>query len=473
MVRAVAALIERVAGTKLADLLWHLPGGIIDRRYAPKVAEARPGTVATMTLTVDEHRPPRNPRQPYKVLCSDDSGSLMLVFFHAHGDYLRRTLPVGEVRVVSGTVERFGHEIQITHPDHVGTVDEIGRLRAVEPIYPLTAGLSLKVLGKAVLGALEVAPDLDEWSDPAFLTANAWPSWRQALRAAHAPESEADLEPTTPARTRLAYDELLANQLALSLVRLNMRRLPGRAIRGDGSLRQRTLDALPFLLTGSQESALAEIIADMADGARMLRLLQGDVGSGKTVVALLAMLAAVESGAQAALMAPTEILARQHLATIEPLAAAAGLKVGLLTGRDKGRNRQAIVDGLASGEIPIAVGTHALFQEGVEFRDLALAVIDETAPLRRSPAPDPGRQGGRHGRRGDDGDADSQDPHADRLWRHGCLAPARKAGRAPAHRYPRPAAIAPDRRGRGRPAVPRCGRQGLLGVSVGRGIGRA
>ncbi len=373
----IAKLIERVAGTKVVDLLWHLPAAIIDRRYAPKVADARPGTVATMTLTVDEHRVPHNPRQPYKVLCSDDSGSLVLVFFHAHADYLRRSLPPGEVRVVSGTVERFGNEIQITHPDHMGTVDEIERLQAVEPVYPLTAGLSLKVLGKAVLGALEGTTDLDEWADPAFLATNGWSSWRQSLLTAHAPESEADLEPTTPARRRLAYDELLANQLALALVRLNMRRLPGRSIKGDGRLRGQTLDALPFNLTASQETALAEIIVDMADGARMLRLVQGDVGSGKTVVALLAMLAAVESGAQAALMAPTEILARQHLATIEPLAAAAGLKVALLTGRERGRNRQGIIDGLASGDVRIAVGTHALFQEDVAFRDLALAVIDE------------------------------------------------------------------------------------------------
>ena len=373
----LAKLIERMAGAKVIDLLWHLPSGLIDRRYAPKVAEARPGTVATMTLTVDEHRPPHNPRQPYKVVCSDDSGSLMLVFFHAHADYLRRTFPPGEVRVVSGTVEHFGREIQITHPDHVGTVDEIGRLQAVEPVYPLTAGLSLKVLGKAVLGALEDAPDLEEWIDPAFLAANGWSSWRESLATAHAPENEAELEPATPARRRLAHDELLANQLALALVRLNMRRLPGRSIEGDGRLRRRTLDALPFRLTASQETALVEIAADMADGARMLRLLQGDVGSGKTVVALLAMLGAVESGAQAALMAPTEILARQHLATIEPLAAAAGTEVNLLTGRERGRNRQAILDGLASGEVPIAVGTHALFQEGIEFRDLALAVIDE------------------------------------------------------------------------------------------------
>jgi ATP-dependent DNA helicase RecG len=373
----MAKLIDRVAGTKVADLLWHLPVAIIDRRYAPKVADARPGTVATMTLTVDEHRVPHNPRQPYKVLCSDDSGTIALVFFHAHADYLRRTLPPGEVRVVSGTVERFGNEIQITHPDHMGTVDEIARLQAVEPVYPLTAGLSLKVLGKAVRGALEDAPDLDEWCDPAFLSTNDWSSWQPALAAAHAPESEADLEPETPARRRLAYDELLANQLALALVRLNMRRLPGRSIQGDGRLRRQSLGALPFRLTASQETALAEIIADMADDARMLRLVQGDVGSGKTVVALLAMLTAVESGAQAALMAPTEILARQHLATIEPLAAAAGLTVALLTGRDKGRARQDILDRLAGGEVRIAVGTHALFQEDVAFRDLALAVIDE------------------------------------------------------------------------------------------------
>ena len=373
----VAKAIEKATGPRVVDLLWHLPSAIIDRRYAPKVASARPGVVATLTVRVNRHQPPRNPRQPYKVVCSDETGSLALVFFHARADYLRRALPEGETRVVSGTVEFFGGEAQITHPDHMGTLDELPRLQAVEPVYPLTGGLSLKVLGKAARGALDRAPDLAEWIDPALLKHRRWKSWRPALHEAHAPDSGAALEATAPARQRLVYDELLANQLALALVRRNMRRLPGRSIRGDGQLGRKLLDALPFRLTASQETALREITADMADEARMLRLLQGDVGSGKTVVALLAMLGAVEAGGQAALMAPTEVLARQHMATIAPLAAAAGVKVAVLAGRERAHARAAALESLADGEAPLAVGTHALFQDDVAFRDLALAVIDE------------------------------------------------------------------------------------------------
>ncbi len=373
----IAKLVEKVAGPNVVDLLWHLPAGIIDRRYAPKVAEAEPGVIATMTLTVDRHKKPPNKRLPYKVYCSDDTGAIALVFFHAHEDYLRKTLPEGEVRVVSGKVERFGKELQITHPDHVGTADELKRLQAIEPVYPLTAGLTLKVLAKAVRGALALAPPLPEWIDAAYLAKQDWKPWREALAGAHAPADEAALDAGAPARRRLAYDELFANQLALALVRAAMRRAKGRPISGDGRLRAKAAAALPFALTGSQRTALAEIAADMAAATRMLRLLQGDVGSGKTVVALLAMLNAVEAGAQAALMAPTEILARQHLATIQPLADAAGVGMVLLTGREKGAARQEILERLASGEAALAVGTHALFQDDVGFRDLGLAVIDE------------------------------------------------------------------------------------------------
>ncbi len=373
----IAKSVERVAGGRVLDLLWHLPSGIIDRRYAPAVAEARPGVVATITVRVDRHKPPHNPRQPYKVLCSDDSGTIALVFFHAHGDYLRRTLPEGETRVVSGTVEQFGKEIQITHPDYMGTMEELERLQAVEPVYPLTAGLSLKVLGKAVRAALALAPDLPEWIDPEYRARQGWTSWQGALLEAHAPEDEAALEATAAARGRLAFDELLANQLALALIRRRLRRLPGRATRGDGHLRRKLVQALPFNLTASQETAVEEIAADMGDAGQMMRLLQGDVGSGKTVVALLAMINAAEAGAQAVLMAPTDILARQHMETIAPLAGAAGIDVVLLTGRDKGKARRAALDALESGETSLAVGTHALFQEDVGFADLALAVIDE------------------------------------------------------------------------------------------------
>jgi len=373
----IAKLIERVAGPHIVDLCWHLPSGLIDRRFAPKIIDAPAGTVATMTVHVDQHLPARTKRLPYKVICSDETGTMSLVFFHGHADYLRKSLPEGEMRVVSGRVERFGEEIQMPHPDHIGTVDELAKLQSVEPVYPLTQGLSLKVLSKAIQGALKQLPDLPEWNDPAFLRQQKWPDWKTAVLSVHAPEGEKDLLPEAIARRRLAYDELLANQLALALVRAHMRRLPGRAIEGDKHLQNNVLSALPFTLTEAQSTAIGEILADMASTSRMHRLLQGDVGSGKTIVALMAMLNAVETGAQAAMLAPTEILAHQHYDNIAALAEPAGVRVALLTGRGRGKERQAILDQLADGTIQIAVGTHALFQEGVEFDDLALAVIDE------------------------------------------------------------------------------------------------
>ena len=375
----IAKLIAKVTGgERVVDLLWHTPVGLIDRRFAPPVAEAPAGAIATMTVRVEAHRPPPAPRVPYKVICADRTGRLELVFFHAKADYLLKALPIGETRVVSGRIEHFGGRVQMTHPDHIGTVEDLGRLRAVEPVYGLTAGLTLKTLNKAISAALERAPAKPpEWLDPDYRRQQGWVAWGDALAAAHAPQSESGLVPTTPARSRLAYDELLANQLALALVRARMRRLPGRRVVGDGRLRRPVVAALPFSLTGSQERAIDEIAADLAAPGRMLRLLQGDVGSGKTVVALMVMLIAVESGAQAALMAPTEILARQHFATLEPLAKAAGVRVAVITGRDKGKARESALAEVAAGAIDIVVGTHALFQKAVAFKDLAVAVIDE------------------------------------------------------------------------------------------------
>ena len=372
-----AKSIEALAGPQVVDLCWHLPSGVIDRRYAPKIAEAEPDRVATLILRVGQHLAPRNPRQPYRVACFDDSGEISLVFFHAHADYLTKVLPEGETRVVSGRLERFGGRLQMTHPDHIGPLEELARMKRVEPVYPLTGGLTLKPLGKAIRAALERAPEPPEWLDAALVTRERWPAWRAALGAAHAPEGQESLSPLTPARRRLAYDELLANQLALALMRHHQRSQHGRALRGDGRLCDKVIAALPFELTASQRQTWSEIAADMASEARMLRLLQGDVGSGKTVVALLAMLGAVEAGAQAAIMAPTEILARQHFHTLAPLAQAAGVGIELLTGRDKGKAREAALQRLGCGESALAVGTHALFQQEVEFHDLALVVIDE------------------------------------------------------------------------------------------------
>ena len=354
-----------------------MPQGIIDRRFQPKVMAAPDGAIATLTVTVDAHQKPHNPRQPYRVRCRDETGFLFLVFFHAHTDYLEKLLPVGSIRIVSGKIEHFNDQVQITHPDHIVAPEEAATMKLIEPVYGLTAGLSLRVVAKAVEAALARAKELPEWLDPAYLERQHWPSWRSAIGTLHAPESEEDLSPLTPARQRLAYDELLANQLALGLMREHVKRVAGRAVVAKGVLRAKVIAALPFALTPSQKHAIDEIAEDMAQPTRMMRLLQGDVGSGKTVVALAAMLDVVECGAQAALMAPTEILARQHYATLSELAANSGVEIALLTGREKGKPRAAVLERLAAGAIGIVVGTHALFSEDVAFKDLALAVIDE------------------------------------------------------------------------------------------------
>jgi len=361
----------------LLDLVFDLPVGVIDRSYRPRLIDAEEGRIATFTLNVLDHLPQRDARQPYRVRCSDDSATIELVFFHANVDYLARTLPPRTQRLASGRVERFGQKLQMVHPDYIIAPEDADSLPLHEAVYRLTDGLPSKSLAKAIRTALEKIPAMPEWQDAAYLKARAWPTFNDALAAVHAPSHDADLQPTTPPRMRLAFDELLANQLALALIREHLRGQKGRPLKGDGRLKQKAVAALPFLLTEAQQRSLNEIEADMATPTRMLRLLQGDVGAGKTIVALLAMLNAVETGAQAALMAPTEILARQHMSALEPLAVAAEVSMSLLTGRERGAARESILAKLAAGEIDILVGTHALFSEDVAFRDLGLAVVDE------------------------------------------------------------------------------------------------
>ena len=378
----LAALIARAAGPRVADLLMTPPTGLIDRSARPDIAQARPGELVTLEVTVERHHPAPNPAQkgrrlPYKVVCADGTGVVTLVFFRAREDYLRTVLPEGARRLVSGRIEDFNGALQITHPDHIADPEKPGDMPLHEPVYPLTAGLTANVMRKAAANALARAPALPEWQEPAWLKARDWPSWNEALSAAHAPTSREDLGLLTPARQRLAYDELLAGQLALTLIRAARAKAAGRATKGDGRLIAKAMAALPFALTGGQREALREIAADMGSPERMVRLVQGDVGSGKTIVAFLAMLRAVEAGGQAVLMAPTEILARQHLQSLQGLADAAGVRLDVLTGRDKGAARREKLARLQAGEIDMLFGTHAVFQEDIAFHDLALAVIDE------------------------------------------------------------------------------------------------
>jgi len=359
------------------DLLFHLPSGVIDRRLRPGIARAPEGAIVTLEVRIDRHQaPPRASRAPYRVFAHDDTGEIALVFFHAHQSWLEKTLPIGADMIVSGRVEWFNGRPQMVHPDHMVAADEADTLPMMEPVYPLTQGLSGKTLQKALAVALDHIPEMPEWRDAEQARRLDGPGFRDALLALHRPDPE-DPGAEHAARARLAYDEFLANQLALALVRRSMRQTRGIARRFSGRLKEKILAALPFALTKGQADAVAAIEGDLAAPERMLRLLQGDVGAGKTVVALLTAAAVVESGAQAVMMAPTEILARQHHASLAPLCEAAGIRLAILTGRDGARHKRETRAALEAGEIDIVVGTHALFQGDIALHDLGLAIVDE------------------------------------------------------------------------------------------------
>ena len=370
-------ILAEFTGDKIIDLLHHLPSNLVDRQYRPSLSEVEDGRIATFEVEVIKHDAPKRRNLPYRILCQNDTGYLSLVFFHARGDWLGKAMPEGAVRLVSGRVERFRDQIQIVHPDHMLPKAAFEALPIVEPVYPLTAGLSAKILMKAIQAALPNLPALPEWQEAEWVKQQSWGDWQNSVQAAHRPEDLAALEAGHPARARLAYDELLAHQLVLALVRRQRRQLAGRSFDDTVELPNKLLKLLPFPLTGSQEKAVSDIRADMAAPTRMLRLLQGDVGSGKTVVAVMAMLQAVANGAQAALMAPTEILARQHAETLGPWLDELGISWQLMTARNKGKLRAESLAALADGNVQIAIGTHALFQDDVAFADLGVAVVDE------------------------------------------------------------------------------------------------
>lgn len=375
----MAALMEKVAGSRVVDLAFTLPTGVIDRSYQPTIADADEDRLATILVKVDAHEPPPKGKHsiPWKALCSDETGYLTLIFFRPNADWLHRTLPVGEQRWISGKVEYYRAARQMAHPDYIIDPTKMDDLPLYEPIYPLTAGLPHKTMVRSVGQAVDQVPALPEWQRADVLAQEEWTDFADALGSAQAPTSRLDLNVDTKARQRLAYDELLANQLALALIRGRRTQLPGRALVGDQTLTAAARAALPFALTGGQEAALRDITQDMAAPHRMVRLVQGDVGSGKTAVALMALLTAIEAGRQAAIMAPTEILARQHLESIGPICEALNISCELITGRDKGPARLAKREGVRKGYVKMVIGTHALFSDDVAFADLGLVVVDE------------------------------------------------------------------------------------------------
>ena len=368
----------QVSEPRVIDLLTHMPTGLIDRSAMPTLADAVPGTIATVKVLVKKHRiPAAGSKAPHSVMTEDATAKLEIVFFHADRRYVERMLPPDTEVYVSGRIEKYGEKLQMMHPDHIVGLEALNTLPLLEPVYALTAGLSGKVLHKLIGKALDLLPPVPEWLDEDVRTRLSALPFAESFHRLHYPQTPADISTGSPPWQRLAFDELLAGQLALALVRQSQKNQPGRSIVGDGRVRARVLAALPFALTGSQAAAIKIVETDLAAPHRMMRLLQGDVGSGKTAVALMAAAIAIEAGAQAAIMAPTEVLARQHAETIGPLAEKAGIRIGLLTGREKGKARKTVLAALAEGSIDLLIGTHALFQEEVLYKDLGFAVIDE------------------------------------------------------------------------------------------------
>ena len=362
---------------KPRDLIFTLPQSGVDRRKRDTVQGADLPGVVTVEVTIGHHMVPARKGRPYRVQAEDAATTFQLVFFHAREDYLKRILPTGARRVVSGRVELFDGVAQMVHPDHILPAEEAGDIPDFEPVYPLTAGVTRKTMTRAVTSALTRVSELPEWIDPVQKAQAGWPDWHVAVAEAHAPDELRDLAASHPARERLAYDEFMAHQLTLALARSKLRRAKGRATIGTGARQARVLEALPYALTGAQTRAIAEIAADMADERRMNRLLQGDVGAGKTLVALKALLIAVEAGGQGVMMAPTEILARQHLQGLRPLAEAAGVVLEILTGRDKGPERAAKLSRAGAWGYPDSGGHPCGVSEGCGVRRLRLAIVDE------------------------------------------------------------------------------------------------
>ena len=369
--------LARIDLTKILDLVFHAPINCINRSYCPKLEDVHREGIATLKITVVKHVPSPRKNLPYRVICADETRQIELIFFHPRKEWLQEKLPVGEKRIISGQVTFFHKSFQMAHPDHIVTEEEFKTLPKVESVYGLTGGLHQKSMQKTVQNSLLRVPDLPEWIEPSFVKMCKWKPWKQAIKSIHSPQGENDLSPLNPDRVRLAYDEILANQLVLEIVRRRNKNVSGRSFKIHNKRRGILEKLIPYQLTTAQKRTLAEIDVDMSSKSRMMRLVQGDVGSGKTIVAFFAMLNAIENGSQAAIMAPLGVLARQHYKTLSAFAKDLDITIEILTGREKGKKREAILERLKTGEIDLIIGTHALFQKDVEFQDLGLAVIDE------------------------------------------------------------------------------------------------
>ena len=370
-------LFNRMGIFRNLHFLWHIPYNVIKRQKHLNIHEAEINSLVTLKIKVLRHKPSRFKRQPYKINCICGETPIDIVYFYARHPVMRATLPVGKEKYVSGKLEYFRNNFQITHPSHIIDAEQIKSLKDIEPVYSLTSGLSQRIVLKYLDKILNSLPKFDEWIEKKILKKYSFENWNKSINSIHNPKNSEDLINNNIFRRRLAYDELLAHQLAISIIRNSNQKKLGIFFNKKSNLTENFIKKLPFELTKSQNKAWDEIKEDLMSRDQMVRLLQGDVGSGKTIIALLSMLLAVESGYQASIMVPTSILANQHFQNISELLKHSSIKIILLTGKDKGKNRLEKIKIIENGEANIIIGTHALIQDDINFKSIGIVVVDE------------------------------------------------------------------------------------------------
>ncbi len=372
-------LFQRLVGPRLVHLLWHLPYNIIKRKFINNIIEAEINSLITFKVDVIKHKPSYfSSKAPYKISCLCGDTPVTLVFFYARQPYIKTVLPEGESRFISGKLEYFKNTYQITHPSHIVEIDKLNTLKNIEPVYSLTAGLTHNIYIKTIDKILQKIPDLEEWIDEKIINKYFFNDWKNSLLKSHQPTSKDDLMESNIYRKRLAYDELLAHQLAIAIIRNYNQKTKGIKFNQNLNLVFKCINNLPFKLTQSQKKAWKEIFEDLTSPHQMIRLLQGDTGSGKTVIALLSLIHAIDSSYQGVLMAPTSILAQQHFNNLSTILKPLNINILLLTGKDTGNSRLEKLSLIKTGEAQIIIGTHALIQDDVSYHSIGLVVCDES-----------------------------------------------------------------------------------------------
>ena len=365
-------LLKRKKINTIFDLLWKLPKSYTDRSLSLKIKDLKIDEVQTITIIPQKYSFPRVRNLPNRVLCKDETGEIDCVFFNSYEGYIKKILPIGKEITISGKIKYFRNKYQLTNPKYISEDSSI--IKQKHNNYPLTEGLTEKVYNKIILQIIKNLPEIDEWHSNNILKKFNYVGWNDSIKKLHKPENIGKFKENF--YQRLAFDEIFSTFLVNSEIRKKIKKIKKTKKKFDTKKQNEILNKLNFSLTNDQKKTLNEINKDLCSDKKMFRLLQGDVGSGKTIVSLLSAYNTINSDFQVAVMAPTEILARQHYVLAKKIFPK-NIKMELLSGKSAYKDKKSILDKLIKNEINIIFGTHALFQNKIEFNKLGLIIIDE------------------------------------------------------------------------------------------------